>query len=317
MSAIQIKTFTYNGWKNAVEISNLEIKLIVIPEMGRIIYFGFLTGENLFYENEALEGVEFKVGEYFVENNLKQAPNVGGNRVLPCSEAYHHLITGSRHIPDPFINASCYSVAFLSNGIVLESPISDLLGIQIKRTITISEDGAEVDIQQEMVKIQVAKNTVLETIPLTIWSLSKIKTPNVSFSSIAENSIFENGFTISKWPDAKNYAEENASVKNTILSLKSSEEFPQKIGLDARKWVAGYLNYTLFVEQFTFDEKDTYPDNGTSVTIFGNHLFTELECLSPERKLSIGEKITYNLSWSLQKVKNYSELKEILHTLDA
>ena len=317
MSAIQIKTITYNSWKNAVEISNLEIKLIVIPETGRIIYFGFLNGENLFYENEALEGVEFKVGEYFAENNIKQAPNVGGNRVLPCSEAYHHLITGSRHIPDPYINASCYSVTFLSNGIVLESPISDLLGIQIKRTITISEDGAEVDIQQEMVKIQVAKNTVLETIPLTIWSLSKIKTPNVSFSSIAENSIFENGFTISKWPDAKNYAEENASVKNTILSLKSSDEFPQKIGLDARKWVAGYLNDTLFVEQFTFDEKATYPDNGTSVTIFGNHLFTELECLSPERKLSIGEKITYNLSWSLQKVKNYSELKEILHTLEA
>ncbi|AUC22999.1 hypothetical protein BTO15_13270 [Polaribacter sejongensis] len=317
MSAIQIKTITYNSWKNAVEISNLEIKLIVIPETGRIIFFGFLSGENLFYENEALEGVEFKVGEYFTSNSEKQAPNVGGNRVLPCSEEYHHLITDSRHIPDPYINASCYSVAFLSNGIVLESPISDLLGIQIKRTITISEYGAEVDIQQELVKIQVAKNTVLETIPLTIWSLSKIKTPNVSFSSIAENSIFENGFTISKWPDAKNYAEENASVKNTILSLKSSDEFPQKIGLDARKWVAGYLNYTLFVEQFTFDEKDTYPDNGTSVTIFGNHLFTELECLSPERKLSIGEKITYNLSWSLQKVKNYSELKEILHTLDA
>ena len=315
MSAIQIKTITYNGWKNAVEISNLEIKLIVIPETGRIIYFGFLNGENLFYENKALEGVEFKVGEYFTENKEKKAPNIGGNRVLPCSEEYHHLITGSRHIPDPFISASCYSVEFLVNGVVLKSPISAILGIQIKRTITIAEVGAGVDIQQELVKIQVAKNTVLENIPLTIWSLSKIKTPNISFTSIADNSNFKDGFTISKWPDAKNYAEENVSVHNTILSLKSSDEFPQKIGLDAKKWVAGYLNDTLFIEKFTYDEKATYPDNGTSVTIFGNHLFTELECLSPEKHLSIGEKITYNLSWSLQKVYNNNQLEEILKTI--
>ena len=315
MTAIQIKTITYKGWKNAVEISNLEIKLIVIPETGRIIFFGFLNGENLFYENKELAGVEFKVGEYFTSNSQKQAPNVGGNRVLPCSEEYHHLITDSRHIPDPFINASCYSVTFLSNGVVLESPISSLLGIQIKRSITISKEGTGVDIQQELVKIQVAKNTVLEEIPLTIWSLSKIKTPNVSFSSIVQNSIFTNGFMISKWPDAKNYAEINASVKNTILSLNSSDEFPQKIGLDARKWVAGYLKDTLFVEQFSFDKKATYPDNGTSVTIFGNHLFTELECLSPESSLSIGEKITYNLSWSLIKIENNEHLETTLKRL--
>jgi len=316
MSAIQIKTITYKGWKKAVEISNLEIKLIVIPETGRIIYFGFLNGENLFYINEALEGIAFKVGEYFNNNATKQAPNVGGNRVLPCSEAYHHLITGSRHIPDPFINASCYSVKFLDNGIVLESPISKLLGIQIKRTLTISEKGTCVDIQQELIKKQAAKNDELEKIPLTIWSLSKIKTPNVSYTSIAKNSIFKNGFTISEWPDAKNYAAENTTILNNILVLKSSEKFPQKIGLDARKWVAGCIKNTLFIEQFTFNEKAVYPDNGTSVTIFGNDVFTELECLSPEKRLSIGEKITYNLSWNLQKVKNYTELEEVLHTLD-
>jgi len=317
MSVIKIKNITYKKWKKAVEISNLEIKIIVIPETGRIIYFGFLNAENIFYENEDLAGIKFKVGDYFTENKEKKAPNVGGNRVLPCSEDYHHLLTGSRHIPDPFINASCYSVEFISNGVVLESPISNLLGIQIKRTITIHKEGTQVDIQQELIKKQAAKSHKLEKIPLTIWSLSKIKTPNISFTSIADLSIFKDGFTISKWPDAKNYAEENASVHNNILSLKSSDKFPQKIGLDARKWVAGYLNDTLFIEQFCFDEKAIYPDTGTSVTIFGNHLFTELECLSPERMLSVGEKISYNLNWSLQKVKNNSELEEVLHILDA
>jgi hypothetical protein len=312
MSIIKIKSIQYKGWKDAIEITNLEIKIIVVPEVGRILYFGFTDGTNIFYENSNLEGVQFNMGKYFKKDDEIQAPNIGGNRVLPCSEEYFHIITGSRHVPDPFINASAYEVAYLKNGIIIKSPISDLLGIEIKRTITILEKGCKVNIDQELIKKQAAKNADLEKIPLTIWSLSKIKTPNNSYTSICKNSIFKDGFTISKWPDAKNYAEENTNINNHILELESSDEYPQKIGLDARKWVAGYLKNTLFIEKFNFDDKATYPDNGTSVTIFGNHLFTELECLSPEKRLSIGEKISYNLSWNLIKVTEKKELKTII-----
>lgn len=315
MSVIKIKNITYKNWQKAIEISNKEIKLIVTPETGRIIFFGFLDAENLFYENKKLEGITFNTGEFYSENNIKQAPNVGGNRVLPCSEDYFHLITGSRHIPDPFINASSYTVTLLKNGVILASPVSKFLGIQIIRTITILESGTQVNINQELIKKQAAKTTELENIPLTIWSLSKIKTPNISFAPISKNSIFKDGFTISEWPDAKNNAEENVAINNEILSLKSTKKLPQKIGIDAKKWVAGFLNNTLFIENFTFDEKQKYPDNGTSVTIFGNDLFTELECLSPEKTLKINEKITYKLTWELRKVEDQSTLETILNEL--
>ena len=71
------------------------------------------------------------------------------------------------------------------------------------------------------------------------------------------------------------------------------------------------MKNTLFIEKFNFDDKANYPDNGTSVTIFGNHLFTELECLSPEKTLLIGEKITYNLTWCLFKSEEKSNLKTV------
>ena len=315
MSAININNVIYKGWKETIEISNAEIKVLVVPETGRIMHYSFINGENILYENSDLEGVAFTTGEYYKKDSKIEAPNVGGNRVLPCSEDYFHLITGSRHIPDPFINASSYTVRLLSNGVVLESPISELLGIQIKRTITVSEVGTGVEIQQELVKKIPAKNDELENIPLTIWSLSKIKTPNISYSKIALNSVFKDGFVISKWPDAKNYAEENVVINDTILKLKSSDEFPQKIGLDAKKWVAGYLKNTLFIEQFKFDKNVKYPDNGTSVTIFGNHLFTELECLSPEKTLAIDESIQYDLHWSLCEIDNGSEVNSLLESL--
>ena len=315
MSVIKVKNIFYKGWNSAVEISNIDIKIIIVPETGRILFYGFIDGENLFYENEELEGVNFKKGEYFKKDNIIQAPNVGGNRVLPCSEDYFHLLTGSRHVPDPFINASSYTITFLKNGIVLESPISNILGIQIIRTITISEKGTGVNIEQELVKKQACLRKEIEEIPLTIWSLSKIKTPNISYVPVSKNSCFKKGFTISKWPDAKNNAVENVSVNNNIVALKSSEDLPQKIGSDARNWVAGYLQNTLFVEDFTFENDEKYPDNGTSVTIFGNDLFTELECLSPEKTLKIGESIKYNLNWSLYKIKSTKKINKLLQGL--
>ena len=317
MSGITIRNIIYKGWKKSIEISNSEIKIILIPETGRIIYYGFLGGENIFYENQEFEGIEFSSGEYYKKDSKIQAPNVGGNRVLPCSEEYFHLLTGSRHVPDPFINASSYKVSCLENGVILESPISKLLGIQIKRTITISEKGTEVKIEQELIKLTTAQNQEIENIPLTIWSLSKIKTPNISYLPIQEKSIFKSGFFIPEWPDAKNNAAVNIKIKPSFLELKSSENLPQKVGSDAKKWVAGFLKKQVFVETFNFDteQKESYPDNGTSVTIFGNNLFTELECLSPEKTLKIGESISYDLHWSLHSVKDKNEVNTLLQRL--
>lgn len=152
MSKIKIKNISYKGWKETIEISNSTIKILVVPEIGRIMHYGFLDGTNMFYENEQLEGIKFNAGNYFQENNTNQAPNLGGNRVLPCSEEYFNILTGSRHVPDPFLNASSYEVTFLKNGVILKSPLSELLGIQLERIITMSENGTKVKIQQKIDK---------------------------------------------------------------------------------------------------------------------------------------------------------------------
>jgi hypothetical protein len=317
MSSIQIRAINYRGWKNAVEISNSEIKLIVVPEIGRIMHYSFINEENIFYENENIEGISFISGEYYKENNHIAAPNLGGNRVLPCSEEYFHFISGSRHVSDPFINASAYNFSLLENGIVLQSLVSGLLGIQIKRTITISTNGTTVQLAQELIKIKPAKSEVLENIPLTIWSLSKIKNPNISYLPINKNSVFSEGYLIPFWPDAKNNADINISKNDSLIELKSTENLPQKVGSDSKKWIASYLNNSLFIESFNFEEakKKTYPDCGTSVTIFGNDLFSELECLSPERTLKIGENIEYDIQWNLHKIIGNNNAKEFLNQL--
>lgn len=313
MSFIKIEKITYKGWKDAVEISNTDIRLIVAPEVGRILHFSLQNSENIFYENSELEGLLFTTGTFY--NEKIEAPNIGGNRILPCSEDYFHEISGFRYIPDPYINASAYSLSYLDNGVVLKSPVSAYLGIQIVRKITIKNSGTQVCIDQKITKIKPAKNNQLENIPLTLWSLSKIKTPNISYTKKSEKSVFKNGFTISEWPDARNYATDNVTVNDDLVVLKSSSGFPQKIGADAQSWVAGYVDNNLLIESFEFDESANYPDSGTSVTIFGNDIFSELEVLSPEKLLKVGESIDYKIKWNLIKMSSKEEAEQYLFQL--
>ena len=65
MSGITIKNKKYKGWKKSIEISNSEIRIILVPEIGRIMYYGFVGGENIFYENQEFEGRAFSSGEYY------------------------------------------------------------------------------------------------------------------------------------------------------------------------------------------------------------------------------------------------------------
>lgn len=100
---------------------------------------------------------------------------------------------------------------------------------------------------KKLTKKTAAKNKVIEEIPLTIWSLSKIKTPNTSYLPINKKSIFENGFLIPKWPDAKNNAHINAALNSAILKLKSSDNLPQKVGADSKE-----LDCWVFTQNFIY-----------------------------------------------------------------
>lgn len=52
-------------------------------------------------------------------------------------------------------------------------------------------------------------------------------------------------------------------------------------------------------EFFLFDPQLTFPDGGTTACIFTCPEFSELECMSPLKKLKVGETIEYEITWQL------------------
>lgn len=306
-SQVKTELVNYKGWAKAVQLTNNEIKLVVVPQIGRIIHFSYINEENLLYENSELEGQTFSAEKpYKVDSELTHA-GFGGDRIWPTKQDDFEKMNGSRGLSDPWIDGSEWEYELVKNGVKITSRVSDYIGTKVTRVITLDKKGATVNIQQKMEKVKLGKQKNIEPIPVTLWNLSKVANPEFGILPLSENSIFKNGIEFQKWPDNTNSAPKNYSEHGNVGQLIPVPKISQKMGADSKGWVAGVYKDKVFGQFFHFDKNETYPDGGTSATIFTCTDFTELECLSPETKLNVGEVLEHNIKWKLTRIKADSQ----------
>lgn len=310
LTKAQVKTelINYKGWANSVQLCNNEIKLVVVPQIGRIMHYSYLNEENLLYENPQFQGKVFSAENPYKVDQKPGHASFGGDRIWPTVQDSFEVLNGNRGLSDPWIDGSEWEYELVENGVQITSRVSDYIGTKVVRTIRLNPTGTTVNIQQKMEKVKWGKQRRLEPIPLTIWNLSKIKTPDFNLISLRENSVFENSIFIPTWPDNINSAWKNYSKMRNIGMLIPDSVLFQKVGADSPGWVAGVTGNLVFGEFFHFDPNETYPDGGTSATIFTCSDFTELECLSPVKNLTRGKSIQFDIQWKLHKIEDTNNL---------
>lgn len=297
--AIKVSSIEYRGWEDCVEISNGEVRLVVVPSIGRIMHYGFAGGENLLYEDAKFFGKTLSGPGPFEENGEASWATFGGDRIWPSQEDMFVVINGHKRPPDHWIDGLSWEAEVLSDGVRITSQVSDYCGARVSREIRLEPTGTRVVIRQSMEKVKTAMKEELEPVALTIWNISKIQSPSQTLISLNKNSCFENGFFVPVWDDYDNRGVVNCERDGDVGIFRPDAVRNQKMGADAPYWIAGVIGRTVFAEFFTYDAEAVYPDGGTSIAIFTCPDFTELECLSPLRKLDIGEKMEYDIVWEL------------------
>ena len=302
-SQVKTEIINYKGWEKAIRISNKEVLLVVVPQIGRIMHYSYLDEKNLLYENRELEGKTFRADKPYKVDGERAHAGFGGDRIWPTVQDDFVKHNGSRGLSDPWIDGDSWDYKLTNKGVEITSKTSEYLGIKVIRHITLEEKGTTVNIGQKMEKVQMGIKKHFEPIKATIWNLSKVKTPEFGLLPLSHNSIFENSIEFQKWPDNINSAPKNYSKHGNVGQLLPVPGVFQKMGTDSKGWVAGVYDNMVFGQFFTFDKTETYPDGGTSATIFTCTRFTELECLSPEQALKVGETLEFNIKWKLNKLK--------------
>ncbi len=298
-----VSKIDYKGWQNSIELKNGLVKVIVVPQIGRIMHYGFIDGENLLIENQDLIGQVMPQQGPRLENGIPVSTPFGGDRVWPMSQDYVVQANGYKRPTDHWLDGGRYDYQLIDQGVVITSQISEFAGVSVKRRIELADKQAFVTISQTMEKHRLGINESEDfRIPLTLWNITKIKLPSQTLMPLNKRSVFSKGYHAAVWNDAINHGPKYLSMDDGLAVFYPPKKGSGKIGIDAPGWVAGVIDGIVMAEYFHYDPQENYPDGGTSATVFADSTQAELECLSPEVVLNIGEKIQHTIIWDLHQL---------------
>lgn len=298
---MNVREVDYRGWARAVELRNTETRVVVVPEVGRILSYGFADGPNVLYEDLSLGGRTLPApGRFYEENGEAVWLNFGGDKVWPTEQSRWAETNGIGWPPDPWFDGGAHSCRLLPDGVAITSGVSRFNGARITRTLRLANEGTRLSIDQRIEKVQSGMKAAVEPIPFTAWSVTQIRTPEQVLLPLRSGSRYPD-----RWHDYRldgRSCAHHVAVDGAVAAFVPAADGPQKIGVDADPWLAGIVGGQLMVQRFRFDPSGVYPDGGLSATVFACPSYVELELMSPFAALEIGQSLEFPIAWELHRL---------------
>ena len=275
---------TYHGWPNSFTLSNGKVEAVVVPAIGRIMQFGFVGDEGVFWENRDLDG---QSGSWEADKWV----NFGGDKTWPAPEADWSKQTRRKEWrPPPAFDSMAVQARLESRGIVLVSPVDPYYGIQTYRRITLEEN-------QPVMRVTTTYEKVSgKALRVGVWTITQLKDPLGIYVPLASETIFPKRYALLSQtppPDMK--------IASGLISLARDPTASYKIGADSETLLWVGTKHALRVDA-PRQRKAEYPDQGSSVEVYTNPdplQYIELETLGPLQTLKVGERMEHTVTYTL------------------
>ena len=114
MAQVTVEEIEYEGWANSIEIANSEVRVVVVPAIGRIMHYGFVGGENILWSDPELHGQVLPDGQPNVDEEGQYVwTNFGGDKVWPNQQSEFVKINGHSWPPDHAFDGAVHEVELL------------------------------------------------------------------------------------------------------------------------------------------------------------------------------------------------------------
>ncbi|MBX3086328.1 MAG: hypothetical protein KF716_32125 [Anaerolineae bacterium] len=275
-----VEKVSYGGWSNVYRVANQQIELMVTADVGpRIIRFGFVGGDNVFYQDKAVEG---KLGgddwQLYGGHRLWHAPEDAVRTYYPDNQPL--TITTS------------------ANGLKVVQAVEPPTGIQKEIEITISESNS-VRVLHRL------RNHNQWSVELAPWALSVMAGGGVGIVPQPPKGVHPRDLVpaarIIVWPFTY-MADPRWTWGNNYIMLRqdNNSTASQKFGMSiTENWMAYARNGNLFVKTFKHQAGATYPDLGCSGEMFTNDYMLEVESLGPVANIAPGAAVEHEEHWYL------------------
>jgi hypothetical protein len=310
---LKVRTIEYHGWKDSVEITNPDCRVVVVPAIGRILYYGFRDGENNLWENPALTGSRLPDPGAGSFPGTMEWMNFGGDKVWPMEQGRWQAVNGSAWPPDPWFDGAPHEFRPLLDGCVITGPTSRFNGSRSVREIRLAASGTRLSVRQRIEKIRPVPSEASGPMLFTNWNVTQIRR--------TDRILFPAGLPQPTRPWFHDYVFEGQSASGRVLKrpgpgretgiFTPDPVRSMKIGADADGWVAGLVGSNLMIERFERFPDAAYPDGGLTIAAYACPEYAELEVMSPMVPLGPGETLTFNISWDLADLSSASETERL------
>lgn len=289
MGKVCVSETSYKSWGKCIKITNGSIEALATVEIGpRIIRFGAVGGENMFFEDESgtVGNDDASIAEAFGSGEVWKI--YGGHRLWHSPEVMPRTYLPENH-PVKY--------EILENGVRLFPRELKEINTQNIMEITMSDDG-------EVTVLHTVINIGFWDIKLAPWAITVMAKGGLEVVPMTDRDTgYLSNRNLILWPYTKindkcvKWHDRYVTVES-IARADKDEAF--KIGINNEDGYAMYFNKdSLFVKRFGYDGQAEYPDNGCNFETYTNDVFLECETLGGMKMLKPGERVEHTEKWSL------------------
>lgn len=283
----------YEG-RTAFRLSDGRTEAVVVPEIGRVMSYGFVGGSNWLWNSSQ---------KTYGKNEWK---NWGGDKTWPAPQQWWPAIAERGWPPDPAWDGNAHRVKILPNNhLQMATEVAKGFGARVVREFWFEQNG-DFAIAQTVEKVKG------EALLLSIWNVTQIEPPDAIFLPLNSQSIYKNNF---HWLVPPKNESPIVQMTPTLLQVRPSVGVPEKnsykIGADSPVVaVAAVKDGIAMIEKATRQDGE-YPDGaagggGFPVEVYNNgdakENYVELELLSPLHLFKKGDRDQHTVRWNLYQL---------------
>jgi len=275
---VKVQQVTFEGWNNCWKISNGLADVVVVPQVGRIMYFGFSGEENVLFDNKSLDGT-------VADAVTKDWVNFGGDKLWPAPQSDWVWP------PDPVLDRSTLEVRPTEDGVTIHGKPSD--GVVFTRQIHMSPDQPQIRILNRLI------NVGRKALDRSVWEICQVAQPDRAILPVVKAGGWVN---LTNQPDDSQFVSPNG---NDAVFIKRDPKKGHKYGSNSPAgWVAEEHGHYRLTLSTGFVPGESYPDQGSVEEVYtagepDNNM--ELELLGPMRHLTPGQSTSIETVWKLEK----------------
>ena len=282
LAQVKVEKVDYKGWDGSYRITNGAVDLVVVPQVGRVMRYGYVDGPNLLWENEALLGKTFPV-------DARTYRSYGGDKMWVAPQSLWNWP------PDPALDGTAWKVEPIANGVRMSSPAGAKIKVSFQREITLGPFGTEATFKNSMTNKGARQ-------PLSIWQVTQVNNPDAVTMQIA----------VTKEQPAGWFGYGNDRLDPNFHSLRSNNLVLKRNPKGARKFGARSLTGVLsatFAATRMFSESTAYarvpyPDRNSAQQVYLSadpDRYAELEHVGPLTRMETNETVMQTVKWRLER----------------